>query len=189
MAGRATTRSSTLTADETDGERPGDRGTPSDVAYVIYTSGSTGAPKGVAVTHASLVETYHAWERAYGLDTPPAPHLQAAGAGFDVFTGDWVRALGSGGSLVLCPRETAVEPEALHALMDREQVAFAEFVPAIADKLADWLDRTESTPRLRPAPLRGLRHVAGWPLPEAPSPGRPRGSGRQLLRCDRGHDR
>ncbi len=115
---------------------------PDDPAYAIFTSGSTGVPKGVAVTHRSLVSAYRAWEHAYGLDSPPGPHLQAAGLSFDVFTGDWVRALGSGGTLVLCPRETLVEPEALHALMEGEGVEFAELVPAVAGRLVDWLERT-----------------------------------------------
>ncbi len=113
---------------------------PGDPAYCIYTSGSTGAPKGVLVAHRSLVEAYAAWERAYGLASPPGVHLQAAGAAFDVFTGDWVRALGSGGTLVVAPREAVLDPEALADLMARERVEFAEFVPAIVDALMGHLE-------------------------------------------------
>ncbi len=112
------------------------------LAYCIYTSGSTGAPKGVMVTHRSLVATYAAWERAYGLDAPAGVHLQAAGPAFDVFTGDWVRALGSGGTLVIAPREVVVDPEALAELMVAENVAFAEFVPAVVEGLMAHLERT-----------------------------------------------
>ncbi len=124
---------------------------PDDLAYCIYTSGSTGAPKGVMVAHRSLVATYFAWERAYDLVTPPGVHLQVAGAAFDVFTGDWTRALGSGGTLVVAPRESVIEPEALADLIDRERVEFAEFVPAVVEALMGHLEesgRRLDTPRL-----------------------------------------
>ncbi|HEY2157934.1 MAG TPA: amino acid adenylation domain-containing protein [Isosphaeraceae bacterium] len=114
------------------------------LAYCIYTSGSTGAPKGVMVVHRSVVSTYAAWERAYGLDSPAGVHLQVAGPAFDVFTGDWVRALGSGGTLVIAPREVVVDPEALADLMIAEDVAFAEFVPAVVEGLMGHLERTGS---------------------------------------------
>jgi amino acid adenylation domain-containing protein len=119
--------------------------TEDDPAYVIYTSGSTGEPKGVVLTHRNLASAYQAWERAYHLTSLDGPHLQAAGVAFDVFTGDWTRALCSGGTLVLCPRETLVEPEALFTLMTRERVAFAEFVPAVVEALIRWLDRTDKS--------------------------------------------
>jgi amino acid adenylation domain-containing protein len=114
--------------------------TPDDLAYCIYTSGSTGTPKGVLVTHRSLVAAYEAWESAYGLAMPPGVHLQAAGPAFDVFTGDWVRALGSGGTLVVAPREVVLDPGPLADLMTRERVEFAEFVPAIVEALMGHLE-------------------------------------------------
>ena len=65
-----------------------------------------------------------------------------AGPAFDVFTGDWVRALCSGGTLVLCLRETLLEPEALECVLRRERIEYAEFVPAIAASLLAHLERT-----------------------------------------------
>jgi non-ribosomal peptide synthetase component F len=79
--------------------------TDENLAYVIYTSGSSGKPKGVAITHRSLVNAYLAWEDAYQLRSLCRSHLQMASFSFDVFSGDLVRALCSGAKLVICPRE------------------------------------------------------------------------------------
>jgi amino acid adenylation domain-containing protein/non-ribosomal peptide synthase protein (TIGR01720 family) len=111
-----------------------------DLAYVIYTSGSTGQPKGVMVAHRSLTNAYFAWEEAYGLRDRPLRHLQMASFSFDVFAGDLVRALCSGGALALCPRDALLDPPELYALMRREQVDCAEFVPIVLRGLAEYLE-------------------------------------------------
>ncbi len=115
--------------------------TVTDIAYLVYTSGSTGTPKGVVVTHGNLAATWQGWAEAYA-PGPGDRHLQMAPAAFDVFIGDLVRALASGGCLVLCPREVLLEPHALHALMRRESVTIAEFVPATLRALLAWLGQT-----------------------------------------------
>ncbi|NES25590.1 MAG: AMP-binding protein [Symploca sp. SIO3E6] len=115
---------------------------PASLAYVIYTSGSTGKPKGVEIEHKSLVNAYRAWEQAYQL-RPQNSHLQMASFSFDVFTGNWVRALCSGAKLVLCPKDFLLEPEKLYQLMLQEQVDCAEFVPAVMRNLIEYLENTE----------------------------------------------
>ena len=114
---------------------------PENAAYVIYTSGSTGQPKGVVVEHRSLLNAFLAWREAYELDTVRV-HLQMASFAFDVFTGDFVRALCSGGRLVLCPRESLLDAAQLEALLRREVVECAEFVPAVLRHLVAHLERT-----------------------------------------------
>jgi amino acid adenylation domain-containing protein len=152
-AGAATIVS--LDEDEVAGEfpeaNPAAAVAPGNLAYVIYTSGSTGRPRGVMVEHASLIEAARAWEQCYDLG-PGLRHLQAAGFGFDVFTGDWVRALATGGTLVSCPRETLLDPAALAALLRDERIDCVELVPAVAEALASELERTGGTL----APLRLL---------------------------------
>jgi amino acid adenylation domain-containing protein/non-ribosomal peptide synthase protein (TIGR01720 family) len=115
---------------------------PENLAYVIYTSGSTGTPKGVMVRHYSLVNAYWGWENAYQLRTRTHCHLQMASFSFDVFTGDWVRALCSGCKLVLCPREVLSEPAKLYQLMRSQSIDCAEFVPAVVRPLIDYLEQT-----------------------------------------------
>lgn len=109
------------------------------LAYVIYTSGSTGRAKGVMIQHRSLVNAYFAWEEAYELRSRVRRHLQMASVAFDVFSGDWVRALCSGGTLVLCPRDFLLMPAKLYDLMQRHQVDCAEFVPVVLRNLMQYL--------------------------------------------------
>ncbi|NWF61302.1 MAG: amino acid adenylation domain-containing protein [Fischerella sp.] len=113
-----------------------------NLAYVIYTSGSTGKSKGVAIAHRSLVSAFHAWEKAYQLQSLTS-HLQMASFAFDVFSGDIIRALCSGAKLVLCPREWLLEPEKLYKLMLVEKIDSAEFVPAVLRNLVEYLQRTQ----------------------------------------------
>ncbi len=113
---------------------------PKSLAYVIYTSGSTGNPKGVMVTHQSLARAYEAYEIAYRLSTKTSRHLQMAAFSFDVFTSDFVRALCSGKTLVLCPREVLLVPQKLYELMIANSVDAAEFVPAVLRELVQYAE-------------------------------------------------
>ncbi|MGE7991378.1 amino acid adenylation domain-containing protein [Pseudomonas sp. NPDC089554] len=113
--------------------------TPHHLAYVIYTSGSTGTPKGVMVEHRGLLAVSAAWAQLYPLQAP-LNHLQMAGFSFDVFSADLIRALGFGGTLVLCPRDTLMDPPALYRLMRDAQVGFGDFVPAVLNPLLAWVE-------------------------------------------------
>ncbi len=138
-----------------------------NLAYVVFTSGSTGRPKGVMVSHRSLLAAASAWEHAYALRRPPLRHLQAAGFAFDVFTGDWVRALTTGGTLVACPRSVLLDPAALADLIRRERIECLELVPAIADALATHLEQQgEDLGGIRLLAV-GSDTVRGTPVPAA----------------------
>ena len=126
---------------------------PDSLAYVVFTSGSTGRPKGVMVSHRALLAVTCAWEHAYDLRRPQLRHLQAAGFGFDVFTGDWCRALTTGGTLVACPRTVLLDPAALVELIRRERIECLELVPALAEALATHLEHQGED-------LRGVRLLA-----------------------------
>lgn len=113
-----------------------------DSAYVIYTSGTTGAPKGVEIEHKSLLPTYESWKEIYEL-TPDDVHLQMANVGFDVFAGDWIRALCSGGTLVMAEKASLLDPKALYEQITEEKVTCAEFVPAVLRLLLAHLKKND----------------------------------------------
>lgn len=118
---------------------------PNMMAYMIFTSGSTGSPKGIVVSHANLLNAFQAWEQTYHLRTRCTRHLQMAHMVFDVFTGDVVRVFGSGGTLILCPRETLLDPQKLYDLLRTERVVCAEFVPGVMKYLLDYAEDTHKT--------------------------------------------
>ncbi|ARI51098.1 non-ribosomal peptide synthetase [Streptomyces sp. S8] len=136
----------TLTLDDLHATEPHPDGPPSDpapdsTAYVITTSGSTGRPKAVRVSHRNLASAYEAWRQEYRLETDVRTHLQMAEPSFDVFTGDLVRALCSGGSLVLADRDLLFDTPRLYRTMRQERVDCAEFVPAVVRGLMDHCER------------------------------------------------
>lgn len=111
-----------------------------DIAYIAYTSGSTGNPKGAIVTQSNIASIYHAWEEVYKLSCTDR-HLQIANFGFDVCTGDIIRALGSGSQLVICPPEIVLQPEKLYELLISNAINVAEFTPTVLRKLITYLDQ------------------------------------------------
>ncbi|MEU6205427.1 amino acid adenylation domain-containing protein [Micromonospora musae] len=115
--------------------------TAADPAYVIYTSGSSGKAKGVVVDHGNLVHAVAMWQHAYHLEAGWT-YQQAASFSFDMFVGETLRALCTGGRLVVVPRETLLDPADLYALMVTEQVQCTELVPAVLRNLLGHVERT-----------------------------------------------
>ena len=99
-------------------------------AYVIYTSGSTGTPKGVAVAHAAVVNRLTWMQDQYQLGAEERV-LHKTPLGFDVSVWELWWPLSVGGCLVLARPGGQQDPEYLAALIEREHVTTAHFVPSM----------------------------------------------------------
>ena len=104
-----------------------------NTAYVIFTSGSTGAPKGVAITHASLLGVAAAQREVLGLGAD-ARMLMVASPTFDVSVGELLWAVGSGAALVVAPPQ-AYAGEALTAVLQDQRVSAALLTPTVLASL------------------------------------------------------
>ena len=81
-------------------------------AYVIYTSGSTGVPKGVLVTHRSLLNLVDWHLREFDVSANDCA-TQLAGLAFDASVWELWPYLAAGATLHLPPDDTRISPEGL----------------------------------------------------------------------------
>ena len=120
-----------------DGEAP---------VYVLYTSGSTGRPKGVEILHAALVNLLMAMQQAPGFARGETLRAVTTLA-FDIAALDVWLPLVSGGTILLAPRETAIDMAALADLIASARLDVMQATPATWRGLieAGW----QGDPRLR----------------------------------------
>jgi amino acid adenylation domain-containing protein len=114
-----------------------------DLAYVIYTSGSTGEPKGVEITHGSLLNLMSWHQRAFQLTAGDrASHL--AGVGFDAAVWEIWPYLTAGASLHLPDEATRLAPESLRDWFVAEQITVAFLPTVLAERVLDleWPSHT-----------------------------------------------
>ncbi|HBL30253.1 MAG TPA: non-ribosomal peptide synthetase, partial [Acidobacteria bacterium] len=114
---------------------PGTRGAGGDaLAYVIYTSGSTGRPKGVAVTHRAIVRLVR--ETNYVHLGPGARLGHVANIGFDAATWEVWGALLTGGTVVVIPRETVLDPRAFATALQEQRVTSMFLTSSLFTRMA-----------------------------------------------------
>jgi amino acid adenylation domain-containing protein len=120
-----------------------------DVAHILFTSGSTGLPKGVMITHASVVHLLR-WAMPYFGICAADRISQHPPLRFDVSTFDVFGALWAGAELHLVPPELNVLPHKLAQLIREARLTQWFSVPSVLNLMANFdVVRQDDFPELR----------------------------------------
>ncbi len=136
----------------------GPRPRASTLAYVIYTSGSTGQPKGVAIEHGAVMNTILDINQRFGVGARDRT-LWLSSPAFDLSVYDVFGPLSAGGAVVAVPEASRRDPAAWAELVERHEVTIWNSVPALAELLAEHLERSGRT---LPASLRLMMLSGDW---------------------------
>ncbi|MGW7199935.1 amino acid adenylation domain-containing protein [Streptomyces chryseus] len=112
-----------------DTSRPHAGLTPENLAYILYTSGSTGQPKGVRVTHRSVVNLLLSLQSEPGI-TSSDVLLAVTTFAFDISVFELFAPLTVGARVVLASRDDAQDAEQLALLLDTEGATVLQATPA-----------------------------------------------------------
>jgi amino acid adenylation domain-containing protein len=139
--------------------------TAKSLAYVIYTSGSTGQPKGVEITHESLLNLVRWHQRAFGV-TAADRASQIANVGFDAAVWEIWPYLTAGASLHLPDAETVSDPQLLRDWLVVEKITISFIPTPLAERLITmrWPSGTALRTMLTGADTLHLYPPAGLPF-------------------------
>ncbi|MFM1724321.1 amino acid adenylation domain-containing protein [Rhodococcus sp. PAM 2766] len=146
---------------------------PDNTVYVIYTSGSTGLPKGVAVTHANLLNLFESHRADLYRPTVAATGRESIGVGHAwsfSFDASWQPTLWllDGHTVHVFDEDTMRDPEAMTDYVVDHALDFLEVTPSFLDRmLAAGLFDREHRPAtvgfggeaVNPASWRRLREL------------------------------
>ena len=99
-----------------------------DLAYVIYTSGSTGWPKGVEITHRSVVNLLWSMQREPGIK-PDDRLLAVTTLSFDIAALELFLPLISGAQVVIAAEEAVADGSQLRACLEQEAITIMQATP------------------------------------------------------------
>ena len=108
--------------------------------YKAATSGTTGSPKTFMISKLAAESNQLGWESLY--KCKEGVHLSLAHQTFDVFYGDLIRSILSGGTLVLADESERVDPIQVMSLIETHKVSHLETTPSFAELM--------------------IRHTRGW---------------------------
>jgi amino acid adenylation domain-containing protein/non-ribosomal peptide synthase protein (TIGR01720 family) len=109
---------------------------PDHVAYVIFTSGSTGGPKGVQVSHRSIMNRIE-WGLEYFAVTADDRVLFSTAPSFDASMPEMFAPLQVGAAVVIARPDGRRDPAYLAELIQRERVTGAVFVSSLLAAFVD----------------------------------------------------
>jgi amino acid adenylation domain-containing protein len=121
---------------------------PENIAYILYTSGSTGNPKGVPITHKSLVNFLCSMASEPGINENDRL-LSITTISFDIAGLELFLPLIKGATLIIADQETARDGRLLLELVKKENITILQATPTTWTMLLDsgWT---------QPFPLKAL---------------------------------
>ncbi len=120
-----------------------------DLAYVLFTSGSTGVPKGVAVSHRSVLDYVDAYVGAVGIEPDDVLGNQSPFF-FDVSLKDIYMAQKVGATLCIVPTKYFMTPKKLLQFLEDYAVTVIAWVPTAYRLIAQF----HGLQKVRPSHLR-----------------------------------
>ena len=108
--------------------------TTDNLAYVIYTSGSTGQPKGVQITHKSVLNLIFWHHQAFSV-TPSDRATQLAGSGFDAAVWELWPYLTVGASIHVPDEMTRLDAASLRDWLVAQAITISFVPPVLAESL------------------------------------------------------
>lgn len=109
--------------------------------YIVYTSGSTGEPKGVINTHRAVVNVLEEWIERYKIVVGKFVLLQTSSFAHDVFIGNYLKTIATGGILVLPTDQERHDLNKLSNLLEKNKVNTLDSTPSLICMLVDHVER------------------------------------------------
>jgi pyochelin synthetase len=110
---------------------------PEDLAYIIYTSGSTGMPKGVMISHQSVVNTILDINQRFDVNADDRI-LALSSLSFDLSVYDIFGTLAAGGTIIIPEAASTKDPNHWTELITRYQITIWNSVPALMQMLVEY---------------------------------------------------
>ena len=118
------------------------------LAYVIFTSGSTGAPKGVMITHRSVINRLEWMAEAYNISESDVI-LQKTPYTFDVSVWELFLWFFTKSTLCLYAHGQESNAQMLVEFIDRYQITICHFVPTMLSIFLSFLTHRESASKVK----------------------------------------